>query len=135
MEHFSIDKDINVLCVTATSFPDGVMAAHQEILQLAPETNASRYYGLSRPEKGVITYKAAAEELYAGEGAEKGLEVITIRAGKYIGKDITDFMNNIAAIGQTFQQILQEPGIDPNGYCVEWYYNEKDVRCMVRLAG
>lgn len=135
MEHFSIDKDINVLCVTATSFPDGVMAAHQEIHRLAPEANARRYYGLSRPEKGAIAYKAAAEELYAGEAAEKGMEVITIRAGQYIGKDITDFMTNIAAIGQTFQQILQEPNIDPQGYCVEWYYNEKDVRCMVRLAG
>ncbi len=134
MEHFSIDKDIRVLCVTAASFPDGVMAAHQEIHKQAPETNARRYYGLSRPEKGVITYKAAAEELYDGEGGEKGMEVLTIRAGKYTGKDITDFMNNIPAIGQTFQQILQEPNIDPQGYCVEWYYNEKDVRCMVRLA-
>ncbi len=135
MEHFSIDKDIRVLCITATSFPDGVMAAHQEIHKLSPETNARRYYGLSRPAKDVITYKAAAEELYEGEGAEKGMEVLTIRAGKYIGKDIIDFMKNIATIGQTFQQILQEPNIDPQGYCVEWYYNEKDVRCMVRLAG
>lgn len=133
MEQFSIDKDIKVICITASSFPDGVMAAHQDIRKLVPETEARRYYGLSRPENGTIVYKAAAEESYEGEGTKKGMEVLTIKAGRYIGKDITDFMDNIPAIGQTFQQILAEPGIDPTGYCVEWYYNTKDVRCMVRV--
>jgi hypothetical protein len=29
--------------------------------------------------------------------------------------------------------LLTQPNIDPNGYCLEWYLNGKDVRCMVRL--
>jgi hypothetical protein len=43
-------------------------------------------------------------------------------------------MKDIPAIGNTFQELLETPGIDPNGYCVEWYINDKDVICMIRLA-
>ena len=130
MEQFAIDKDIHVLCITATSFPDGVMAAHQKIHAIAP---GRKYYGLSRPEKGEICYKAAAEELHDGEAEAKNCEPFTIPAGKYTGLDIKDFMKNIPSIGKSFQQILQAPNIDPNGYCVEWSFNDTDVRCMVRI--
>jgi len=42
-------------------------------------------------------------------------------------------MKNIPAIGETFQKIIADPRIDPQGVCVEWYFNNKDVRCMVRM--
>ena len=31
------------------------------------------------------------------------------------------------------QMLISQPDIDPNGYCLEWYLNDMDVRCMVRL--
>lgn len=84
-------------------------------------------------ENGKIIYKAAAEELIAGELAEHDLEKLTIPAGDYHCIFISDFMKNIAAIGEAFDQLIQLPDIDPEGYCVEWYVSDKDVRCMVRF--
>ncbi len=42
-------------------------------------------------------------------------------------------MKDLPAIGNTFQQMIARPDIDPEGYCVEWYLSDKDVQCMVRL--
>jgi hypothetical protein len=134
METTIQDKDISVFYITAKSFPDGVLEAHQKLHSLVPFPTARKYFGVSRPENGVITYKAAAEELSPGEGAKLNCETLVLKKGKYIGRTIHDFMKDTSSIGKTFQEILQLPGIDPEGYCVEWYFNDKDIRCMVRLA-
>ncbi len=134
METTIFDNDIKVFYVTATSFPAGVMEAHKKIHSLVPLTGERKYFGLSRPENGIITYRAAVEEKYEGEGEKFGCDTLVLKKGKYICKVITDFMKDLPAIGNTFQQMLSHPNIDPQGYCVEWYFNEKDLRCMVRLA-
>ena len=43
-------------------------------------------------------------------------------------------MKDIPAIQKTFNQLLEYPDIDPQGYCVEQYIDQKDLICMVRLA-
>lgn len=133
METITIDKDIRVFYVNATSFPEGVMEAHNKIHALAPASQGRRFYGLSRPERGVISYKAAAEELTSGEAEQLNLDTITIKKGRYISETLHDFMKNIPAIGSTFQQMLSSEDIAPDGYCVEYYLNDKDVQLMVRL--
>ena len=133
METHQINEDVKCYCIKASSFPAGVLAAHQQLHQLFPYTSDRHYYGISRPEgKGIIAYWAAAEKL-AGDKIED-LEEFIIPKGNYTGKDISNFRNDIAAIGQTFQQLLTDPQIDPNGFCLEWYYNMDDVRCMVKLS-
>jgi hypothetical protein len=135
MEKFIVEQDINVCCVTAASFPNGVMAAFNKLHELFPFSSGRRNFGLSRPnEKGEIIYKAAAEELSEGEAEQTGCERITIRKGEYISIMVHDYMQHIPAIGQAFAELIKVPGIDPEGYCVEWYLNDKDVRCTVRLA-
>jgi hypothetical protein len=134
METISLENDINVFYIAASSFPMGVMEAHQKLHALVPPAGGRRYFGISRPENGAIAYKAAAEEQYDGEAEKLGCETLVLKKGKYISEDIADFMQNIPAIGATFQKLLSYPGIDQNGYCVEWYFNDKDVRCMVRLG-
>jgi hypothetical protein len=132
---YELKEDIEVFCVTATSFPDGVLQAHQTLHALVPFSTERKYFGISYPEKpGSIIYKAAANELEQGDLSKHGLEHFTIKKGKYICILIEDFMKDIPAIGKAFQELITQPGIDPNGCCVEWYTNEKDVRCMVRLA-
>ena len=133
MENFIVENDIPVFCVTASSFPDGVMAAHQKLHSLVTFRPDRKYFGLSRPEGGSIKYMAATEEEQAGEGEKLGCETLVIRKGIYTSAVIHDYMNDIPAIGKTFQQMIADPRIDPQGYCVEWYLSQKDVRCMVRL--
>ena len=133
METIVIDKDIKLIYEQAESFPIGVKATHDKIHSLFPFTTERKYLGLSRPENGVIIYRAAVEEIAPGEAEKFDLPTMILKNGNYISITIHDFMKNIPAIGQTFQELLAHPGIDLQGYCVEWYFNMDDVRCMVRL--
>ncbi len=134
MEPFTLQKDIRVFCETADSFPEGVKSAHEKLHALIEYTADRNYFGLSRPDtNGTIIYKAAAEELKPGELSTHGLEEIIIQKGNYQSIVVHHFMKDIPAIGIAFQELIALPDIDPKGYCVEWYVNEQDVRCMVRL--
>lgn len=133
MDIITIEKDITVFIVAATSFPNGVLAAHEKVHTVAPPAKGRRFFGISRPEKGVIQYWAGAEEMHCGEDEELQLQTITLRNGKYISNTIENFKNDVSRIGNTFQQMLMRKDIDPNGYCVELYLNDNDVQCMVRL--
>ncbi|HEY8400773.1 MAG TPA: transcriptional regulator [Cytophagaceae bacterium] len=134
MDTITLEKSIKVFYKTASSFPEGVLAAHQSLHALIPYSRDRNYFGISRPENGGgIVYKAAAEEKYPGEGEKLNCETMVIEQGKYLAIDVPDFMKNISAIEKAFTQLISQPGIDPEGYCVEWYINDTDVRCMVRL--
>jgi hypothetical protein len=134
MEIFVIEEDINVLCQQADSFPQGVMQAHTILHNELPDTDQRKFAGISYPDKnGAIIYKAAAEALYDNEAEQTGFESFTIKRGNYITEFITDFCVDTAAIGKAFKTLLSHPDIDPNGYCLEMYTSDKDVRCMVPL--
>jgi len=133
MEQFTLDKDINVFYIMAKSFPDGIKEAHETLHSLVPFAVGRRFFGISRPEKGVITYKAAAEEMYDGEAEKLNLQTFIIKSGEYTFEKIFDFHKNLNSFDETFKKLLTHPDIDAKGYCVEWYLNDKDVICMVRL--
>lgn len=124
------------MCATATSFPNGVMAAHKKIQELVTNPKERQFFGLSRPNKdGTIMYKACAEEQSDGEAVKLGLEPFTIKAGNFASSYVTDFMKNHDDIGKAFQELLKNPKIDPEGYCLEMYTGPeaKDMRCLVPL--
>jgi len=134
METTTFDQDIKVFYVTAISFPDGIADAHDRLHTIAPPTPGRRYFGLSRPEGQGIVYRAAAEEMQAGEAGQLNCPTLLISKGQYITIDIPGYTSDIRSIGAAFSALLSHPGIDHlDGYCVEWYVNDKDVRCMVRL--
>jgi predicted transcriptional regulator YdeE len=133
MEKILINDDIKIFYITAKSFPDGIMDAFNELHASVPASNNRIYYGISRPENGKITYKAAVEELYNGEAEKLGFEKMVIKKGHYACSTIKDFMKNTPEIGKAFQELLTSPNLDPNGFCVEWYLNDQDVMCLVRL--
>ena len=33
--------------------------------------------------------------------------------------------------GKAFEKLISYPNIDTSGYCIEWYYNDNDVKCMI----
>jgi hypothetical protein len=134
METVFFDNDIKVMYVEASSFPDGIMAAHQKLHGVIPFSTERKYLGISRPENGVINYKAGAEELNPGEAEQFKLDTLILKKGNYACINIHDYMKDLQAIEKTFNQLTDLPNIDPQGYCVEWYLNDKDVKCMVRLA-
>ena len=127
------NQDIKVRYVTATSFPGGVMEAHKKLHQLVPSCPDKKYFGLSRPENGAIIYRAAAEDPGFVETAGLEDDIIVLKKGRYVSITINDFMKDIPGIEKAFKELLSHPGLDPNGYCVEWYINDTDVKCMIRL--
>jgi hypothetical protein len=133
METVAFEKDLALIYVSASSFPAGVMDAHNKLQNMVPFVIGRKFFGLSRPENGAIMYKAAAEVLNVNEAALLNLDQIVLKKGNYVYIDIPDFMQHLPLIAETFTKLLAHPNIDPQGYCVEWYLNAKDVKCMVRL--
>jgi len=135
MKKIILEKDIKVFYVTAKTFPDGIGEATRKLHSLFPFSKERGIFGLSRPENndGII-YRAAAEEMYEGEAEKLQCNTLIITKGKYIAIEVIDFRKDIMSIDKAFKQLLNQPNLDPQGYCVEQYANDKEaVTCMIRL--
>jgi hypothetical protein len=131
----NLEQDITAICVTAESFPEGVLAAHQKLHALVTYSPDRKYFGISYPVgPNQILYQAATEIAPEDDPDAMGFDVFFIKKGQYLSVLIPDFRSDLASIGRTFQSMIQDPRIDPHGYCLEWYVNDHDVRCMVLLA-
>jgi hypothetical protein len=42
-------------------------------------------------------------------------------------------MDNIPKIGEAFKKLIGHPHIDPKGACIEWYLDDQDCKCLVKL--
>jgi hypothetical protein len=134
-ELFHLEQDITVLCVTAERFPEGVLAAHQKLHSLVRFFPERKYFGISHPAgQGKIVYHAATEQLPEDNADLPGCDIFFIKKGAYISIEIANFMADISSISRTFELLLQDSRIDPNGYCLEWYLGQHDVRCMVPVV-
>ncbi|WP_347375052.1 hypothetical protein [Aequorivita sp. Q41] len=133
MEHIKIDKDIKVFYIQAKSFPDGVIEAFQKMHSLIEFPPKRRSFGISRPEKGKVIYRVAAEELIKGDLEKHNLTEFIIPSGDYIGIEIKNFRKDLSLIKKVFDQLLTNSDIDKNGYCIEEYKGINDVFCMVRI--
>ena len=85
MKPYFLNSDINVLCVTASSFPDGIVAAFEKLNSLIQSPGPRRIFGISYGDGHKnITYKAAAEENSADEAARLGCESFTIKKRTFL---------------------------------------------------
>lgn len=141
MEKFKLTRDIELFCVKADSFPDGIKAAHEKLASISRPYGKRNYYGISYLYDDEILYMAAAEYEKGTEKIPAGCATYTLKKGDYISIYIPDFSKNLSQIDKAFKQLLAHPGIDEEGCCAECYLpegsgaeNAKDVRCMVRLA-
>ena len=122
------------MLVKASSFPEGIMAAHQALHTKITNHPGRMYYGISYPDKdGKIQYYAAASELSLNEALDHQLEQMVLRKGNYYAEIIQDYMQNLSAIGNCFQQLISQSDIDPEACCIEWYKTRTEVQCMVQI--
>ncbi|MGL5892625.1 MAG: hypothetical protein ACRC3B_22220 [Bacteroidia bacterium] len=135
MKTWNFENDIALVCAKAASFPDGVMDAFQRLHKVAAPTDGRNYFSVSwLNAEGKIEYMAGATELYAGEIEQRDFVNFTIPAGAYLYIDIHNFMKDIPAIGNAFQQLLALPQTAQDTVCVEWYVNDNLCRCMVKSS-
>ena len=135
METLTVNKDIKVFCIKAKSFPEGVMDAHKSLNALVAFSENRNFFGISRPEgKSGIIYQAAVEEAYPAEAEKHKCPTLVLKKGKYLSITVADFKKDTESISNAFRDLLAEEGLDPQGYCVEWYMNDQvSVKCMIRL--
>ena len=133
MIQIKIKQDIKVFCIQAKSYPDGVMEAFKNLHTLLEFPPQRRNFGISKPENGKIIYRVAAEELVEGDLQKHHLTEFIIPSGNYIGIKIIDFRKDLNQLKIAFDQLLTNPNLDPNSYCIEEYFGIDDVVCMVRL--
>jgi len=132
MELLLIQENIRVYYVEAHAFPEGIAAAFERLFSEFPEHETRRVFGISRPEKGKIVYRAAVE--ISGSEAFSPTQIMVIPQGKYRVISVPNYQQNLNQVGLAFQSLTAQPDIDPNGYCLEYYQGASDVLCMVRLS-
>jgi hypothetical protein len=136
MDKYSINKNIEVVFLTAPTFPNDVPTTFEKLHSLIPDNPNRRYFGISHPDKtGKINYKAAAEILPSDTFDQPELQKFSIEKGEFVTKYIVNHFKDSSSIGTAFQELLAHPLLDPNGYCLEVYknYTDVDVHCMVRI--
>ncbi len=132
MEIYKFKENLEVFCVTADKFPEGIEAAHFKLHSILNDGKMRKFFGISYPnENGNIIYKAAAEELFPGESEKYGLEGFTICKGDYISRTLFNWQSDITQVSKTFHELLKDKRIDKTGYCLEMYINDNDMICMV----
>ena len=134
MKRYKLPKDIKLFCIDAISFPDGILAAHQKLQSLLETIENRKFYGISYgTNEGKVIYKAGVAELFKGEGEKLGCESFIISKGEYIGETIINWKSDEQIVEKTFKKLLSDHRRDENGYCLEIYLNENDMRCLVKL--
>jgi hypothetical protein len=134
MEIFHLDNNINVFYVQAESFPNGVLAAHQKLRKMLPNSKDRNFFGISYNSKDGIVYKAAVEESFSGEAEKYGCKKFIIPQGDYLAETLRDWRKDERLVGNTFRQLLSDPRLDKNSFCLEIYLNETDMRCLVKIV-
>lgn len=129
MQITEIQKDISTICVTASSFPNGVKEAFEKLYKLLSGFEGRTMFGISYWENGKMAYKAACSEKEAGEAKKLGSEGYTIKSGKYLSETIHNWENHMDQFNTTFTRLgHSEPATEMPG--IEWYEG-KDVKCML----
>src|ERR1700712_5502713 len=133
MEIYHLTIELNILYVTASSFPNGIDAAFDKLKKVLPDGRTLTLFGISKPdEHGEIIYKAGVLENNANEAKAYGLETFVLQKGDYLCQTVDNWENNVADIGRTFMALLKDPRLDPATYCIEWYKGD-DVMCMIKI--
>lgn len=134
MNIIGLDEERRIICVSAKSFPEHIAEAFHTLHQLLPQVEGRTFYGVSyRNSDGGIDYKAGASEAFPGEAEESGAEVFVVQKGAYLSQLLLNWRENENIITKAFQQMLEDPRIHPQGYCLEIYPNSHDVQCLVLL--
>jgi predicted transcriptional regulator YdeE len=119
METYFLKDNIKLICVNAISFPDGITDAFDRLHEVIGAAHGRKIYGISHgTENGKTIYKAAVEQLNDHEAAELKLEEFVVKSGEYVGARIINYPDHLESIGKTFEKLLANPRLDPNGCCV-----------------
>jgi len=135
MEKYQLKNNITVFGFEVKTFPDGVSEAFDKLLKKVPGGFARDFYGISfRDSENKMVYLATALEKEHGEAEKYEYERYTIKKGEYVTETIWDWRKKTDLIKHIFKGLFNSIQGTPTGPCIEWYKDNNEMLCMVRLA-
>jgi hypothetical protein len=133
MDLYSIKHDVKVFYVEAKSFPKGIQAAFDQLNKVAKDMAGRDVFGISKPQNGVVRYRAAASENFNGEGVKLGLPSFTIQKGFYLGETLMNWQQNEMMIMSIFNRLVADKRLDGSAHCIEWYKSPTELLCLALI--
>ena len=133
-EKLNFPDDLRVFGRHVKSFPNGIGEAFDALIERMPPVPKRSYFGISEmATNGDILYYAAAEETFEGEAGQYGFDIYIVKQGEYLTVTVNDWRKKTACIKDVFEAMLDDVRIDKENPCIEWYKNDDEMVCMVRL--
>ncbi|MGG6231209.1 hypothetical protein [Tenacibaculum sp. SDUM215027] len=133
MKEINLESDLNLICVRAKSFPQGIEDSFKTLERKVPTRKGRECYGIYEENENGITYRAGMLKKTDDEDAKYGLENYIVKKGKYLGVTINNWKSNIPKIGQTFDKMVEDERVEKNSPSIEVYKGLNDVICMVKM--
>ena len=135
IETYVVNKDIPAFGFQVKTFPDGVGEAFDKLIAMVPEGLNRSYYGISyMTSDNKVLYIAAVEEKNSGEAESNNCESYEIEKGKYLTVTVLDGRQKIHCIKDVFHDMMRAKNVDHGKPCVEWYKNDDEMMCMIKLT-
>lgn len=133
MKIYMQENDQPVFGLLVRTFPEGIGKAFSDLMKSIPDGEKRSYYGISKiNDTGTISYWAVAEEKNEGEAEKYGYERFTIPKAEYLSEVVFDWKSKTACIKDVFHEMMQDPLADATSPCIEWYYAEDEMLCMLQ---
>jgi predicted transcriptional regulator YdeE len=134
MELFELKNDVRAFGFQVKSFPQGIGEAFDTLIAMVSEGLNRSYYGISwMDDQGQPMYIAAVEEKNEGEAEKNKCERYIIEKGKYSVVTLMDWRQKTETIKDIFHQMMDQPHIDHTKPCIEWYKNDDEMLCMLKV--
>lgn len=134
MEKYRIQNDLKAFGLQVHTFPNQIGDAFALLAKTINDGFNRGYYGISYfSSSGKIIYKAAAEEKFAGEPKKYNLEEYIIERGDYLMAPVKDWRKKMDCIKDVFNEIMQDKRCDETKPCVEWYKDDNEMLCMIKM--
>jgi predicted transcriptional regulator YdeE len=134
MENYLIKEDIKVFGIQVKTFPEGIGDVFGKLMNDITDGRERDYYGISyMQEDGKIYYFAAAAEKENGEAEKYNCERYTIEKGEYLISAVVNWRQQLNTINDVFHEMMQEKNIDKTKPCIEWYKDDVEMWCMIKM--
>ena len=136
METYTFENDVAVIGSKVSIFPMGISEAFGSLMAMLPHGKERRWCGISYLDgEGNIQYYTAAEELTGEEAQAYNLDKFTIEKGEYLKEKIVDWRSHTGCMKDVFHDMMKDGRIDKTKPCVEWYKDDNEMFCMIKMTG
>ncbi len=135
MEIYHLQADIPLFGKQVSSFPAGIGEAFTALQQLTLTDGERNYYGLSKMDKdNTVLYWVAAEEKIRGEAEQYDCKRFLVAKGDYLSEKVLNWHGKTGSIKDVFHALMNDTRAAKNAYCIEWYYSEEEMLCMLLVS-